>query len=878
MGLSTRELYLIIRARDEASRVLTGLGTNIAKISSATIAARRAQAAALSAAGAGMMAIGAATIGVLNNMGKANTDYAQSVATSFTQVEDKATDSMKGLSDLGLRTAQKFAVNFKEIQPAIYDIFSSVEDKGKNAAKILEGIAKAAVGGATDMETAGNSIIGVLNAWNLKAKDVGRVNDQMFQLVRKGRGTFQQFTAAMGKAIPSAKNAGQSIEEVSAMLMLLTRNGVTTAMAGTSAARAMDLLANPRFQVNMKSIGMSVYDSSGKMKAMSTVIEEMRQKFKDLSPEKRANELKGLLGGAGNNIQARRFLNLALGETNHQYKQMLIYAKDAGGAADEAYKIMANTPQAKMQLLANEVEVFKVTFGEAVTSVKVFIAEALTPLLKAFNSLSPQMKQTIIIVTGVGAVLSIVVGAVLAAAGAIMLFEGLGVTIGAVFGAVAWPILAVVAAVAALAAGGYLLYQNWDAVVAWWNGVWQEMQRVVQPFVGWINARMQDLADGWEWFMAAVGPAIDAFGQAMQNLMNNIGPIFNWIVGAILAFLVPAWQMIATVVGKVLGGIGSLLGGFINVLSGVINFIVALFTGNWQALWDATQQIFSGLLQMIVGVFQTLGGLLWGVLWGVINGIIGFFTYLWDVIVGHSIIPDLINAIVEWFKKLPGWVYGVVSGFVSGVVGFIRELPGKAIAAVSPFVSGIRDKAVEAWEGFKSAVSTGISNAITTVKELPGKIKDALGGAIGWLKNVGENVIQGLINGIRSMWDNAVGWITRLGNAVVDAAKRAFNQNSPSKVFYDIGVNNVKGLINGTMSMQNAVNAAYAGLVTAQYDTAGNLTFGLYGNTTNSVVTGPGSSNNNDGNKIDITVNTQEIDPVKHSADLGYELAARLNL
>ena len=877
MGLSTRELYLIIRARDEASRVVSRLSGSLDSAGRRAAALRTGQAAALQAVGAGMVAVGAAVIGTLNDLSQAHIDYAQAAATSFTQVEDKATDSLKGISDLGLKTASNFAVKFKEIQPAIYDIFSSVEDKGKDAATILEGIAKAAVGGATDMQTAGNSIIGILNAWNLSAKDVDRVNDQMFQLVRKGRGTFQQFTAAMGKAIPSAKNASQSIEEVSAMMMLMTRNGVSTAMAGTSAARAMDLLANPQFQRNMQGIGMSVYDAAGNMKPMSRVIDEIRQKFKDLSPERRANELKGLLGGAGNNIQARRFLNLALGDTNKQYKQMLKYAKDAGGAADDAYKIMSNTPQAKLQLLANEWDIFKVTFGEAAATIKVFIAQAITPLLKAFNSMSPAMKQAIIITVAVAAALSTLIGIVLLAVGAVMMFEGLGALMGVTFGAVMGPILAVVAAVAALAAIGYLLYQNWDAVVAWWNGVWAEISRTVDPAIKQIMKGLQPLIEGWNWFMDAIQPGVAAITGAFSNFGKAVGPILNWIIGILVAVFIPIWDTVVGAVGGALGGLGRIFSGLMIVLSGVINFISALFTGDWAALWESVKQIFWGVWQTILGLIQTIGGVIVGAVAGLINGIIGFFTYLYDVLVGHSIVPDMIAAIILWFWKLPGQIFGIVAGFVAGVIGFISTLPGRAISAIAPFVQGIVSKATEAWNGFKAAVSTGINNAVNTVKELPGKIRGALSGAITWLSGIGQNVVQGLINGIKSMWDNAVGWISRLGNAVVDAARRAFKQNSPSKLFYDMGVNNVKGLINGTISMEKAANAAYAGLVRAHYDSAGNLTFGLYGgNNTGSSMTGLSQPANNN-NKIDITVHTQEIDPVKHSADLGYELAARLN-
>ena len=86
MGLSTRELYLIIRARDEASRVVSRLSGSLDSAGRRAAALRIGQAAALQAVGAGMVAVGAAVIGTLNDLSQAHIDYAQAAATSFTQV------------------------------------------------------------------------------------------------------------------------------------------------------------------------------------------------------------------------------------------------------------------------------------------------------------------------------------------------------------------------------------------------------------------------------------------------------------------------------------------------------------------------------------------------------------------------------------------------------------------------------------------------------------------------------------------------------------------------------------------------------------------------------------------------------------------------
>lgn len=869
MGLSTSELLLIIRARDEATRTLSKFAMTLNTAQRQQLNQSLALGTALTSVGATMTAVGVGVIRKLDEMGDAYNEYYQAAATSLTQVEDKVDTSMDRILQMGLDTASQFAVNFKEIQPAIYDIFSSIDVNGTQAKIVLDGIAKAAIGGATDMETAGSSIIGIMNAWGFAAEDVGHINDQMFQLVRKGRGTFQQFTAAMGKAIPSAKNASQNIEEVSAMMMLMTRAGVSTAMSGTAAARAMDLLANPQFQVNMKAAGMSVYDASGKMKPMSAVIEEIRQKFKDLNPEQRANELKGLLGGAGNNIQARRFLNLALGETNGLYKQMLIYAKDAGGAADEAYNIMKDTPEAKLQHMANEWEVFKVGIGEAVSNVKVFLSQAITPLLEAFNKLSPEVKRNLTIITMVGAAFLVLSGVIIGIIGAVMLISATFAALGVGLAGVLAPVGAVLVAVGALAAVGYLLYANWDAVVVWWNGVWAEMQRVIQPFLDKFQIGLQFLIDGWNSFMENIQPGIDALVGAFQKFSGAVGPILNWIVGMILSFFIPAWEMISSVVGGVLGGLGRMLSGLMQIISGVINFISALFTGDFAGMGQALLQILGGIWQTIVGVFQSAIGVVLGVIRGFIWGIIGFFTYLWDVLVGHSIVPDMINAIIRWFQSLPGKAIGFVVSLVSGVVSWFAGLWGKIWGAISGIAGSLGNAAKDWFNRMKSAVVTGIGIVIGFVKGIPGKVTSAIGNVGSILSGAGSSIINGLWNGMKSMWESAKSWITGIADWI---------QQHKGPLSYDLKLLQPAGkaimmgfnlaLLAGWVQTQRIIRSMNTELAYA----------GPMYNGSNSYLLNSGMSQPGTNNQIDITVNTQEIDPVKNSADLGYELAARLNL
>jgi len=76
----------------------------------------------------------------------------------------------------------------------------------------------------------------------------------------------------------------------------------------------------------------------------------------------------------------------------------------------------------------------------------------------------------------------------------------------------------------------------------------------------------------------------------------------------------------------------------------------------------------------IIGVLTALDGLIriftLVVKWidDGVKKIVGFFTWLYNELVGHSIIPDLINEIVAWFKSLPDMISRGLSNLWSALV------------------------------------------------------------------------------------------------------------------------------------------------------------------------------------------------------------------
>ena len=286
MPLGTREVLLIIRARDQATRVIADVGrafTNLEGEAAASAASGIKAGSAIAGVGIGLTAVGLTGLSFFKNATQAAADYNQTAALTLTQVQQTGV-SLEQIKDIGRDVAASIPAPFEQMQAALYDIFSSM-DVGIDGARILlTEFATAAVAGQTDVQTAGRATISIMNAFKVPISDANKVLDAQFATVRVGVINYQELASTIGRAIPSAVRAGQSYQALGGMIAFMTRNGLSAAQAATSAARALDLLSNPKFAKHMHDFGIEVYDAQGNIRPMVDVIHDLQAKFKDLTP------------------------------------------------------------------------------------------------------------------------------------------------------------------------------------------------------------------------------------------------------------------------------------------------------------------------------------------------------------------------------------------------------------------------------------------------------------------------------------------------------------------------------------------------------------------------------------------------------------------
>ncbi|HSN23128.1 MAG TPA: tape measure protein [Methylomicrobium sp.] len=283
--------------------------------------------------------------------------------------------------------------------------------------------------------------------------------------------------------------------------------------------------------------------------------------------------------------------------------------------------------------------------------------------------------------------------------------------------------------------------------------------------------------------------------DAIIGFLKVIGLIIIGLIGIIASFV----AAFISAIGYLVQAIVSLISGIIQIVAGIFNLIQDLFAGNFDQLVGDLRQIWDGLWDAIWGTVVNVVMAIATLIWEFIKNVINFFTNMYDVLVGHSIIPDMMNAIFAWFAALPGRIIGIVSGFVSDVINFFKWL----------------------WDGSVQMVAGLIGDVVSYMSSLPGRILSAIGNLSSLLYNVGKDIISGLINGISSMAGSLLDKARNMAGQVADAFSGALKIGSPSKVMAELGRFVVQGIIVGIGSeisnMISAIGSAFDGSVQLAY-------------------------------------------------------------
>lgn len=506
---------------------------------------------------------------------------------------------------------------------------------------------------------------------------------------------------------------------------------LTGGVAGLSAAD--DILGNSSAEI--KNL-MSQLD--GPMSQVAATAGQLGLKFNEA--QFRSMDLQGQLGylekvTGGNKTQMGQLvggsknlgdaLDLLSGKSD-VYAHNLSAIGNSSGATDRAFKASEQTMSASLDHLSAAFSDLSLKVVDALgPKIKPIIDGASSAIGQFASLLTNHFDQAIPIITGVATAL----GGVLVAAIIAFIYPMLV--------AVA-PVLAVVAALGLLAAGIAYLVTHWQqasqAMQSFGNiPVVHQLLKTFQDMGAYLASVFGPVIKQLEaTFKTQLEPSLTQLWQALQRaapFFEALGVVIGGalvvalgLLVSIITGLIKAFASLLTGAIQAFGGIVQMASGFVQMILGILmilfDSILALFTGNWSKVGKDTQTFLTGFITFWVGFGNTFMGIVGGILetiWnffvGFIEGIIGYFTHLYDVLIGHSIIPDMMNGILDWFTKLYEQATSSVSNLINKISSFFSGLATTARTWATDMIQGFLDGLAS----MGSQLEAGVQNVAGTI-------------------------------------------------------------------------------------------------------------------------------------------------------------------
>lgn len=355
--------------------------------------------------------------------------------------------------------------------------------------------------------------------------------------------------------------------------------------------------------------------------------------------------------------------------------------------------------------------------------------------------------------------------------------------------------------------------------------VFDSIGRPLAVFGGMVSTFFTDFTDmlgeQFKKWGPLLEPAIEAIGHVVNVIRMVLRPlldVFKIMLVGILAVWEFVWPILLNVIKPIFDTIVAVTKGWLEVIRGIITFVLAIINGEWGKAWEGLKTILAGVWDGIYGVVKGVFGLIYGVIKGVIQGIIGFFKFLYNTLIGHSIIPDLINGIIFFFNLLLtpirlvfdgimlilgafkwfienvlapvfGWLWhSIIEPVFHGIAGFIAlEIDGLKVIfnvikafiekVLAPVFTWLWHTIVEpVFNGIKAGISLAWDGIKGTFNAIKGFIENVLAPVFGWLwHNIIEPIWNGIQeatsriwSGIQAVMRGAVNGVIKIINALIN--------------------------------------------------------------------------------------------------------------
>ncbi|EPY2274512.1 phage tail tape measure protein [Clostridium sporogenes] len=588
---------------------------------------------------------------------------------------------------------------------------------GWKTGDIMKGIGPVlnfATANAIDLGQASSIVADGLSQFGLEAKDTTMFTDVLSATAAAANTDIGLLGETFKYVGPVAGSLGYKLQDVSVAIGLMANKGIKGSQAGTSLRSALTRLANPTGDSAklMKELGISITDSTGKVKPFNTLMQELRGKFSKLNDAQKAQyastifgqeAMSGMLAIVNATPEEFNKMTKAVAESEGQTQKMadtmdgglggaIANVKSAweglliklGGMQDgllvDAFNKLAQVLQSlpnEIQYVSNKISEFKQFLKDNETAIK-SVGIALGILGTGILVYSGKLTAATIATKAISAAQTLYIAGLYAAEFATKGFS-------AAIGFITSPIGIVAIAVAAFAAAAYLIYKNWDKIGPWLSNEWEFIKNTAETV---FNAIKTVISTVWEAIKTVITVVVMAIKFVIETTFTLLVTIIRVPLEIIKALIMTVWNYI---------------GGYI---TNVINGIKIIITTVWNAIATATSSIWNTIKGVITNVWNGIKA----VIVPIVNAIKSVVTTAWNGI--KAVTSSVFNAI----RSVASSVWNGIKSVITSVVNGIKSV-------VTSVWNGIKNVTSSVWNGIKNAMTKPVEAAKNTISKIIEKIK-----------------------------------------------------------------------------------------------------------------------------------------------------------
>lgn len=553
----------------------------------------------------------------------------------------KETDKiMKEMSSDVLKWSKQYGVGTKEINEGLFTLISN----GYSARVALGMMPELLKTMTANGDKTGKTIELTSSLMEQFGLNTGSTNSQ----IRSGNSLMNQMTEITHKTALNLDDLGTISANAGAALHGMHINtadfltvagklrsaGIDASSVGTGLSSMLTRIATGTgaAAADLKKYNIAVYDSHHNMRSMLDIVGDMKKAYSGMNDEERQKFLYDVMGQENMKVGST-LMNAHISD----YRKLSKEVSNSNGVVDKYNKTMRNTSEFSVQEFKSSLNSLSISLGQKLLPTLTPVIKGLTSMVNRFAKLPSPVKNSILVLTGLAAILGPMTIGIVALITSIGKIRGVmtGLSIAKKIKDIAnsFKLLTIlnpttlgIGAVIALGAAFVLAYQKIKPFREFINGIGRGIIKGLRPvitMVGTIGNSFKKLFNAMKSYFSENGLS---FLQAFANVFKVVAMAIGASMSGIIVTIRVALNLIKNVFSTTWGSIERIVGGVFTAIGGLLKVFAGLFTGNWQLLWSGVKDIFSGIWNTFKGI---VGGVI-NVIIGIVNSGIDGINWLLD--------------------------------------------------------------------------------------------------------------------------------------------------------------------------------------------------------------------------------------------------------